>query len=130
MCNLRAIPHYDARLTVSDALDCFKNGDKLVPIIESGNVMGVLTEISLTEAIVVKQLGMLASAVAGITKEFCILPFDTDLSIVYKILGKYGSILLERVDEESGKKSLYVIGMSEIATIFRNQMKEQLLISY
>lgn len=25
LCNLRAIPHYDDRLTVGDALDCFKN---------------------------------------------------------------------------------------------------------
>jgi len=41
---LRPIPHYDDRLTVGDALDCFKNGDKIVPLIESGKVKGVLTE--------------------------------------------------------------------------------------
>jgi len=92
MCNLRHVPHYDARLTVSDALDCFRNGDKLVPLIESGKVFGVLTENSLLEAIVTKKLGVLASAQTAITKEFCMLPFDTDLSIVYRMLTKNPAI--------------------------------------
>lgn len=93
ICNLRPVPHYDARLTVSDAFDCFKNGDKMVPLIESGKVKGVLTEESLLNAIVTKKLGILNSSVAAMSKDFCIMPYDTDLSIIHRMLTKNQAIL-------------------------------------
>jgi len=35
------IPHFDSRFTVGDALDSFKKGDKIIPLIECGQVKGV-----------------------------------------------------------------------------------------
>jgi len=87
-CNLKNIPHYDDRLTVSDALDCFKQGDSLIPLVENGKVKGVLTEDTLLKAVVGKKLTILASASKAMTKDFVLLPFDTDLSIIHRLLQK------------------------------------------
>lgn len=130
LCNLKAIPHYDDRLTVGDALDCFKKGDKLIPLIESGKVKGILTEDTLLESICKKKLTILSSASNAITAEFVKLPFDTDLSIVYRLLSKNTRVLLERMDGNGERKGIYAITLDEIINIFRNKMKEDLLINF
>jgi len=130
MCNLRAIPHYDDRLTVGDALDLFKSGEKLIPLIESGKVKGILTEDTLLENIVGKKLSILSSAGKAVTSDFMLLPFDTDLSIVHRLLSKNTSVLLEKLDAEGQRKGLFAVTLDQIVNIFRTQMKEQLLISF
>ena len=130
ICDLKDIPYYDDRLTVGDALDIFKRGETIIPLIENGQTKGVLLEDTLLEAIVKKRLSVLSSASNAITKDFCTLPYNTDLSIVHRMLTKNPSILLEKRDEDSNKRHLYSITMHDIVNIFRNKMKEQLLISY
>lgn len=130
MCDLKDIPYYDDRLTVGDALDCFKKGDTVIPLIENGTIKGVLYEDTLLQAIVDKRLTVLSSASRATTKDFCALPYDTDLSIIHRMLGKNPSILLQKTDMDSGKKLTFAITMHNIVEIFRNKMKEQLLISY
>lgn len=130
LCNLKSIPHYDDRLTVGDALDCFKNGDKMIPLIESGNVKGILTEDTLLASVVSKKLTILSSASKALTKDFMKLPFDTDLSIVHRLLSKNSCVLLEKMGFDGERKGIYAITLDEIVNIFRNQMKEQLLINF
>merc|ERR1711976_82955 len=130
ICDLKSIPYYDDRLTVGDALDLFKQGNTCIPLIENGKTKGVLHEDTLLEAIVKKKLTVLSSAANAITKDFCTLPYDTDLSIVHRMLTKNPAILLEKKDAGSTRRTLYSITMHNIVNIFRTKMKEQLLISY
>jgi len=71
---------------------------------------------------------ILSSASKAISKEFCCLPYDTDLSIIHRLLTKNPSILLEKDDGE--RKYVYAITMHDVITVFRQKMKEQLLINF
>jgi len=96
---LKEIPYYDDRMTIGECFDEFEKGAKIIPLREAGKVKAVLKESKLLELVIMKKLKMTDGASKAQTKEFVIVPFNLDLSVIEKITERHEAILLERVRE-------------------------------
>jgi cystathionine beta-synthase len=63
-------PYFDKRLTINDCFDLFKTGVTMIPIREKGELIGVVTQDSLIEAVSSQQLNNLNSCYHCISKNY------------------------------------------------------------
>lgn len=125
---LKAIPHYDDRLTVSDCLDAFAKGELAVPLIQDGNVKGIVTRQSILHGMIKKNLTNFNSAANAITKEAVIVDEDTDLSCIDYLLKTEEVVFVKRLDEKDHAriKALYGVTKLDLIKLVRKETKELL----
>lgn len=121
---LKAIPHYDDRLTVSDCLDCFARGELAVPLIEDGKVKGIVTRQSILNGMMKKGLTNYHSAANAITKEAVIVNYDTDLSTIDNLLKNEEVIFVQKLDGQNRIQTLYGVTKLDLIKLLRKETKE------
>lgn len=122
---LKAIPHYDDRLTVSDALDAFTKGELAVPLIQQGKVKGIVTRQSILHGMMKKNLTNYNSAAQAITKEAVIVNDDTDLSAIDTLLKSEEVVFVQKLNDTKDKiERLYGVTKLDLIKLVRTQTKE------
>lgn len=122
--NLKAIPHFDDRLTVSDALDAFTRGELAVPLIQDGKVKGIVTRTSILHGMMTKGLTNHHSAANAITKEAVIVGDDTDLSAIDTLLKNEEVVFVQKLNEKDRIQTLYGVTKLDLIKLLRQETKE------
>lgn len=121
---LRPIPHYDDRLTVSDCLDAFAKGELAVPLIEDGKIKGIVTRQSILNGMMKKGLTNYHSASNAITKEAVIVDYNTDLSAIDALLKTEEVIFVPRLDDKNRIQTLFGFTKLDLIKLLRKDTKE------
>lgn len=123
---LKPIPHYDDRLTISDCLDAFAKGELAVPLIQDGRVKGIVTRQSILNGMMKKGLTNFNSAANAITKEAVIVDYDTDLSIIDNLLKNEEVVFVQKLNEQHRIQSLFGVTKLDLIKLVRKDTKELL----
>ena len=121
---LKKIPYYDDRLTVSDCLDAFAKGDLAVPLISDGKIKGVVTRQSLLNGMMSRQLTNSHSASNAITKDLSLVNYDTDLSVIDTLLKNDEVVFVQKLNEKNKIQDLYGVTKLDLLKLLRNDTKE------
>lgn len=121
---LSPLPYYDKRLTISDCCEIFKEGMPLIPIRESGEVVGVVTQDSLLTAVTTKALNSKSSCQHCIVKQYPWLPADAPLQAVQSLLGSASGIVLIARNDKGRVSTVYVVGKRDIMDYMSIGMKD------
>jgi len=124
--DLKPIPHYDDRLTISDCLDAFAKGELAVPLINDGKVKGIVTRQSILNGMMKKNLSNFNSAANAITKEAVIVDYDTDLSCIDNLLKTEEVVFVQKLGENDRIQSLYAVTKLDLIKLVRKETKELL----
>jgi len=125
--DLKPIPHYDDRLTISDCLDCFAKGELAVPLIHDGRVKGIVTRQSILNGMMKKNLTNFNSAANAITKEAVIVDYDTDLSCIDSLLKNEEVVFVQKLNSENQRiQALYGVTKLDLIKLVRKETKELL----
>lgn len=93
---LKPINFYDElKLTVGEALELFEKGEKILPLVENGNVKGVVWPHKLMAAIINKKLENNDLALKAMIKDFTITSIDVDLAQTEKFLERNPVLLIQ-----------------------------------
>lgn len=122
--DLQPISHYDDRFTVNDAVDAFDKGSVAVPLLANGKILGIVTRDSLFNGVMKKGLENANSASKCITKDFVLVPYDVDLSVVDTLLKTEEIVFSEQKDEEGRTVAIYAVSKLELLRLFRKMTKE------
>lgn len=122
--NLKAIPHFDDRLTVSDALDAFARGELAVPLIQDGKVKGIVTRTSILHGMMKKGLTNHHSAANAMTKDTVIVNEDTDLSAVDVLLKNEEVVFVQKLNDKNRIQHLYGVTKLDLIKLLRVETKE------
>ena len=123
---LKSIPHYDDRLTVSDCLDAFAKGELAVPLIQDGKVKGIVTRQSILNGMMKKNLTNYNSAANAITKEAVIVDYNTDLSSIDYLLKTEEVVFVQKLNEQEKIQNLYAVTKLDLIKLLRKETKELL----
>lgn len=124
--DLKQIPHYDDRLTVSDCLDAFAKGELAVPLIQDGQVKGIITRQSILNGMIKKNLTNFNSASNAITKDAVIVEIDTDLSCIDALLKTEEVVFVRKLGDGGKIQSLYGVTKLDLIRLVRKETKELL----
>lgn len=121
---LRKIPHYDDRLTVSDCMDAFAKGELAVPLILDGHVKGIVTRTSLLNGMMKKGLTNYHSASNAITKEAVIVGYATDLSVIDTLLKTEEVVFVQTLNDKGKIQELFGVTKLDLIKLLRKETKE------
>lgn len=124
--DLKSIPHYDDRLTISDCLDSFAKGELAVPLIQDGKVKGIVTRQSILHGMMKKGLTNYNSAANAITKEAVIVDYDTDLSSIDALLKTEEVVFVQKLNDSGKIQNLYAVTKLDLIKLLRRETKELL----
>ena len=122
----KRIPYFDDRLTVSDCLDAFAKGELAVPLLEGGKVKGIVTRQSILTGLTDKRLTISHSASKAMTKDFALVPYDTDLSVIDALLKKDEVVFIQRLNDQDQVQDLYGVTKLDLIKLLRNETKESI----
>jgi cystathionine beta-synthase len=121
---LKKIPHYDDRLTISDCLDSFAKGELAVPLIQDGKVKGIVTRQSILNGMMKKGLTNYHSASNAITKEAVIVNHTTDLSVIDTLLKNEEVVFVQKLSDKGKIAELYGVTKLDLIKLVRRETKE------
>ena len=121
---LKQIPHYDDRLTISDALDEFSRGEMAIPLIKEGKVNGIVTRSSMLNGMIKKQLSNSNSAAKAMTTDMVIVGIETDLSAIDMLLKKDDIVFVQKLNDKDRIQSLYSITKLDLIKLLHRDTKE------
>jgi cystathionine beta-synthase len=124
--NIAAIPHYDDRFTINDALDALDAGQVAIPIIECGKIKGIVTRDSVLKSVVKKSLGNQNSASKAMTKDIAIVDYSTDLTAIDSLLKQHEIVFVQKKDSEDKVVALYGVSKLDLIKLYRKMTKELL----
>jgi len=122
--DLKPIPHYDDRLTISDCLDAFAKGELAVPLIQDGKVKGIVTRQSILNGMMKKGLTNYHSASNAITKEAVIVDYNTDLSTIDALLKNEEVVFVQKLNDKEKIQHLYAVTKLDLIKLLRKETKE------
>ena len=121
---LKKIPHYDDRLTISDCLDAFAKGELAVPLINDGHVKGIVTRQSILNGMMKKGLTNYHSAANAITKEAVIVNHNTDLSVIDTLLKNEEVVFVQKLNDKNKIQELFGVTKLDLIKLVRKDTKE------
>jgi cystathionine beta-synthase len=106
---LKKIPFYDERLTVGDCLDAFSREETAIPLVNDGKLKGIVTRSSVLTGLTNRRFTSSHSAMKAITKDFALVDYDTDLSVIDSLLKTDEVVFVQRMADKSRIQELFGI---------------------
>ena len=122
--DLKKIPHYDDRLTISDCLDAFAKGEQAIPLIQDGKVKSIVTRHSILNGMMKKGLTNQHSASNASTKDIVLVNYNTDLSVIDTLLKNEEVVFVQKLNEKDRIQELYGVTKLDLIKLLRKETKE------
>lgn len=120
----KPVPYYDKRLTIADCIDLFKKGFGVIPIRDSGKVIGVVDKKTLVHRVATESLDKTSSASNCIDKDFMLVDYSAPMCVVQRILENRYAVLLGKDIADSNVGDLYVITHDDLIELIEEDFKE------
>ena len=120
----KPVPYYDKRLTIADCIDLFKKGFNVIPIRDSGRVIGVVDRKTLVHRVAMEGLDKTSSASNCIDKEFMLIDASAPMCVVQRMLEHRYSVLLGKDITDSNVGDLYVVTHDDLIELIEEDFKE------
>ena len=121
---IKEVPYYDHRMTISDCLDIFKKGFKVIPIRMASKIIGIVTKKKLLNYLSENPTNTYKSALECIDNDFREVSADLSLTVINNLLQNQSYILSTIKDENNLIKKLFVINKEMILESIDQRIKE------
>ena len=120
----RPVPYYDKRLTIADCIDLFKKGFNVIPIRDSGRVIGIVDKKTLVHRVATEGLDKTSSASNCIDKEYMMIDVSAPMCVVQRMLESRYAVLLGKDITEHNVGDLYVLTHDDLIELIEEDFKE------
>ena len=123
--DVEAVEFFDSRkLTIGEALDIFEKGAKVIPLIQHGEIIGVIWPHKLMSFIVNKTLKNTELASKAMMRDgYIIIRQNVNLVQVEKLLEKNHLLLIEKRKEGKEIENLFVVTPYHVLKILKERQK-------
>ena len=118
------LPFFDKRLTIGDCYDLLQRGFCVIPLRESGNLIGVVDRKILLNEIMNKKTNKFFSSFECMEKEFLRLEFDVKISVIENLLEEDEYVLVVEKKLNNCVKNVFCVTRKSILGLLKNEMKE------
>ena len=108
---------YDKNLTLEEAIKLFTNGENVIVLEEKGKVKGVIYEQDVITTFYGNNRSLSDNIGSVAAKPISLVNFQTDLSIVSKLLEKHKVVVVEEKSADQGASKLYKINARDLLTL-------------